>query len=156
MPLEVGDKAPEFSLPASTGETISLASLAGRKVVLYFYPRDNTPGCIKEACGFRDSIGEFSEAGVVVLGVSADSLKSHERFIERHGLNFPLLSDQDKTVSTAYGAWGNKTVFGRAIIGMRRMSFLIDEEGKIAKVWPKVKARGHAQEVLEALGGGSS
>ena len=121
--------------------------------MLYFYPRDNTPGCIMEACGFRDSIGEFSAAGVTVLGVSADGLGSHGKFTDRYRLNFPLLADQEKTVSTEYGAWGEKTVFGRTITGMRRMSFLIDEEGKIAKVWPKVKARGHAQEVLEALRG---
>ena len=153
MALEVGDKAPEFELPASTGETISLAGLAGKKVVLYFYPRDDTPGCIKEACSFRDADAELNEAGLVVLGVSADTIESHGKFASKYGLNFPLLSDTDKAMSTAYGAWGEKTVYGRTTIGMKRMTFLIDEQGRIARVWPRVKPAGHAQEVLEAVRG---
>ncbi len=151
MTLSPGDKAPHFSLPASTGETISLADAAGRKVVLYFYPKDDTPGCVKEACSFRDANDDLRAAGVEVLGVSADSLKSHRRFVEKYRLNFPLLSDDEKAVSTAYGAWGEKTVWGKTTMGMRRMTFLIDEEGTIQKVWPKVRPSGHAEEVLKAV-----
>ena len=151
MTLNPGDKAPHFSLPASTGETISLAEAAGRKVVLYFYPKDDTPGCVKEACGFRDANAELRTAGVEVFGVSADSLKSHRRFIDKYKLNFPLLSDEEKTVSTAYGAWGEKTAWGKTTVGMKRMTFLIDEEGTIRKIWPKVRPYGHAEEVLKAV-----
>ena len=153
MTLNPGDKAPHFSLPASTGETISLTDAAGRKVVLYFYPKDDTPGCVKEACSFRDANAELRAAGVEVLGVSADSLKSHRRFVEKYKLNFPLLSDEEMTVSTAYGAWGEKTAWGKTTVGMRRMTFLIDEEGMIRKVWPKVRPDGHAEEVLKAVKG---
>ena len=151
MTLSSGDKAPQFSLPASTGETISLLGTAGRKVVLYFYPKDDTPGCVKEACSFRDANADLRAAGVEVLGVSADSLKSHRRFVEKYRLNFPLLSDEEKTVSTAYGAWGEKTAWGKTTVGMKRMTFLIDEEGVIRKVWPKVRPEGHAEEVLKAV-----
>ena len=153
MTLSPGDKAPHFSLPASTGETISLSDAAGRKVVLYFYPKDDTPGCVKEACSFRDANAELRAAGVEVLGVSADSLKSHGRFVDKYKLNFPLLSDEAKTVSTAYGAWGEKTAWGKTTVGMRRMTFLIDEEGMIRKVWPKVRPDGHGEEVLKAVKG---
>ncbi len=153
MILSPGDKAPHFSLPASTGETISLSEAAGRRVVLYFYPKDDTPGCVKEACSFRDANDELRAAGVEVLGVSADSLKSHQRFVDKYELNFPLLSDEEKTVSTAYGAWGEKTAWGKTTVGMRRMTFLIDEEGVIRKVWPKVRPEGHAEEVLKAVKG---
>ena len=150
MALSVGDKAPEFSLAASTGETVSLKALAGKKVALYFYPKDNTPGCTVEACGFRDANEELRAAGVEVLGVSADSLNSHKKFADKFSLSFPLLSDEEKSVASAYGAWGEKVVRGRRVIGMKRMTFLIDEEGKIQKVWPAVKTEGHAQQVLEA------
>ena len=150
MALNVGDEAPEFSLPSSTGETISLSDLAGRKVVLYFYPKDDTPGCTKEACGFRDSNDDLQTAGIQVLGLSTDSIKSHNKFIDKYNLNFPLLSDTDKTVADAYGAWGEKKFMGKTVIGMKRMTFLIDEKGKIKKIWPAVKPEGHAQEVLDA------
>ena len=153
MTLNPGDKAPHFSLPASTGETISLARVAGRKVALYFYPKDDTPGCVKEACSFRDANADLRAAGVEVFGVSADSLKSHQRFVEKYKLNFPLLSDEEKTVSTAYGAWGEKTAWGKTTVGMKRMTFLIDEDGVIQKVWPKVRPDGHAEEVLKAVKG---
>lgn len=153
MTLEPGDKAPHFSLPASTGETISLADAVGRKVVLYFYPKDDTPGCVKEACSFRDANAELRAAGVEVLGVSADGMESHRRFVEKYKLNFPLLSDEEKMVSTAYGAWGEKTAWGKTTVGMRRMTFLIDGEGMIRKVWPKVRPEGHAEEVLKAAKG---
>ena len=154
MELKEGDKAPDFSLPASTGETISLTDLAGKKVVVYFYPKDNTPGCTTEACDFRDVRGELETAGAVVLGVSADSLKSHANFVDRNGLNFPLLSDADKTMAESYGAWGEKKNYGRTYMGMKRMTFLIDEQGAIEKIWPQVKVKGHAEAVLAQVKGG--
>ena len=116
-------------------------------------PKTITPGCVKEACSFRDANAELRAAGVEVLGVSADSLKSHRRFVDKYKLNFPLLSDEGKTVSTAYGAWGEKTAWGKTTVGMRRMTFLIDEEGMIRKVWPKVRPDGHGEEVLKAVKG---
>ena len=148
--LNVGDQAPDFSLPASTDETMSLRELRGKKVALYFYPEDDTPGCTKEACGFRDTSDDLKAAGIQVLGVSADGLDSHRRFSDKFGLTFPLLSDEDKTTANAYGAWGEKQVRGRTVIGMRRMTLLIDEEGKVQKIWHTVKPEGHAEEVLEA------
>jgi peroxiredoxin Q/BCP len=151
MSLKVGEKAPRFTLPASTGQTISLEALTGKKVVLYFYPRDDTPGCTKEACGFRDSHAAFAVAGAEVLGISADSVQAHTKFTAKYGLSFPLLSDTTKSVATAYGAWGEKKVRGRTVIGMRRMTFLIDEEGTIQQIWSTVKPEGHAAEVLAAL-----
>ena len=141
-------------MPASTGGDIALKDLAGKKVVLYFYPKDNTPGCTKEACGFRDADQELQGLGVVVLGVSADSLKSHENFVAKYDLNFPLLADTEKTVADAYGAWGEKKQYGRTYMGMNRMTFLIGEDGNIEKIWPKVKADGHAQEILDTLKAG--
>jgi peroxiredoxin Q/BCP len=151
MALSVGDKAPDFSLPASTGGNVSLKDFAGKKVVLYFYPKDDTPGCTTEACGFRDVNQDLVDAGAVVLGVSADDLESHGKFRDKYGLNFPLLSDKEKEVANAYDAWGERQVQGRTVIGMKRMTFLIDQEGKIKKVWPAVRPDGHAQEVLDAL-----
>jgi peroxiredoxin Q/BCP len=151
MPLNVGEKAPLFTLPASTGQDISLQNLAGKTVVLYFYPRDNTPGCTTEACGFRDTYGVLKSSGVEVLGVSADSLGAHTKFAEKYRLPFPLLSDVDKAVATAYGAWGEKRVRGRTVVGMNRMTFLIDPMGTIERIWPTVKAAGHAEEVLTAV-----
>ena len=136
MPLKVGEKAPGFALPASTGQTISLQELARQKVVLYFYPRDDMPGCTKEACGFRDVHAALQAAGVEVLGGSADSVRTHTTFTAKYGLSFPLLSDADKIVATAYGAWGEKQVRGRMVIGMKRMTFLIDEGGAIHHLGP--------------------
>ena len=153
--LKVGDKAPEFSLPASTGgEPISLKDQAGKKVVLYFYPKDDTPGCTKEACGFRDANADLTKAGAVVLGINVDKMRSHSKFARKLNLNFPLLSDEDKKVSTAYGAWGEKSMYGRAYMGIYRMTFLIDEQGKIQEIWPNVKPEGHAQEILTLLRAG--
>jgi peroxiredoxin Q/BCP len=149
MPLTVGEKAPPFVLPASTGQHISLQALAGKTVVLYFYPRDDTPGCTTEACGFRDSYDTLKAAGVEVLGVSADSPGAHTKFTEKYHLPFPLLSDADKTVAIAYGAWGEKLVRGRPAVGMKRMTFLIDAVGTIQRIWSTVKPAGHAAEVLE-------
>ena len=167
MTLEVGDRAPEFSLPASTGETISLSGLRGRKVVLYFYPKDDTPGCTKEACGFRDVMNDITNAGAVVLGVSADGLESHMKFIDRFELNFPLLSDEQAVVANSYGGWGGEDIIGRVVMGIRRllsdlgivrlpkrMTFLIDKDGRIERVWHTVRPEGHAEELLEVVKGG--
>ena len=153
MSLNIGDKAPEFVLPASTGEDISLKDQAGKKVVLYFYPKDDTPGCTKEACGFRDASDELQALGAVVLGVSADSVKSHEKFVGKYELNFPLLADTEKVVANSYGAWGEKKRYGRTYMGMNRITYLIDESGNIERIWPAVKADGHAAEVVEAIKG---
>ena len=153
MSLNIGDKAPEFVLPASTGEDISLKDQAGKKVVLYFYPKDDTPGCTKEACGFRDASDELQALGAVVLGVSADSVKSHEKFVGKYELNFPLLADAEKVVANSYGAWGEKKRYGRTYMGMNRMTYLIDESGNIERIWPAVKADGHAAEVIAAIKG---
>ena len=151
MALNVGDPAPAFSLPASTGEDIALKDLAGKKVVLYFYPKDDTPGCTKEACGFRDANQELQSLGTVVLGVSGDNLKFHQKFVVKYDLNFPLLSDTEKLVAGEYGAWGEKKQYGRTYMGMNRMTFLIGENGSIAKIWPNVRADGHAQEILDTI-----
>ena len=154
MGLHVGDKAPEFSLPSSEGGDVSLAGLKGKKVVLYFYPADDTPGCTKEACGFRDAHGDITDAGAVVLGVSADDLDSHGRFISKFDLNFPLLADEDKTVANAYGSWGEKDVRGKTVIGMIRKTFLIDETGNLQRIWHQVTPEGHADEVLDTIRAG--
>ena len=151
MDLNVGDKAPEFSLPASTGSTVSLKDLEGKKFVLYFYPKDNTVGCTKEACSFRDSNWAMKQAGIAVLGVSADDITSHEAFRDKYSLNFPLLADTDMATIHKYGVWGEKIVRGEKAMGIRRMTFLIDEHGKIQKVWPAVVPDNHADEVLAAV-----
>jgi peroxiredoxin Q/BCP len=156
MGLQVGDRAPEFSLPSSTGEKISLTGLRGKKVVLYFYPKDDTPGCTIEACGFRDVEAEMTEAGAVVLGVSADDLGSHDKFISKFDLNFPLLADEDKVVANAYGSWGEKQSRGTTGIGMIRKTFLIDEAGKLQKIWQEVTPEGHAEELLEVIKAGQA
>lgn len=148
--LTEGQNAPEFALPATGGRTISLSDFKGSKnVVLYFYPKDETPGCTKEACSFRDVQSDFDAVGAVILGVSADSVASHEKFAARHHLLFPLLSDADKTVSDAYGVWKEKSMYGKTFMGMVRTTFVIDREGIIRKVWPKVRVDGHIDEVLD-------
>jgi peroxiredoxin Q/BCP len=146
-----GQKAPEFSLPDETGNITSLSDFKGKKVIVYFYPKDNTPGCTKEACSFRDAFDEFLEAGAAVLGVSADDAASHTNFRKRYGLPFHLLSDKDHTVAEAYGAWGEKNLYGRKSMGIIRSTFVVDENVMIQKVFPKVKPEGHAEEVLQAL-----
>ena len=151
MVLKVGEKAPDFVLAASTGEDIAPKDLAGKVVVLYFYPKDDTPGCTKGACGFRDAADDLQALGAVVLGVSADNLSSHEKFVSKYELNFPLLADTEKTVANAYGAWGGKKRYGRTYMGMNRITFLIDQAGNIKHIWPTVKADVHAGEVLAAL-----
>jgi peroxiredoxin Q/BCP len=148
--LNVGDKAPDFSLPTSTGETISLKDLKGSRVVLYFYPKDDTPGCTREACSFRDRNGELISSGIKVLGVSADSVKSHRDFSGKFNLPFPLLSDGDRKAIEEYGVWGQRQVRGRTVMGIRRMTYLIDQEGTIRQIWTNVTPDNHAQEILEA------
>jgi peroxiredoxin Q/BCP len=148
--LVTGQKAPQFSLPASTGNKVALKDFKGKSVVvLYFYPRDNTPGCTKEACSFRDLQAEFEEAGAVILGVSTDSLESHDKFAAKYELRFPLLADKDAEVATKYGVWQEKNMYGKKSVGIVRTTFVIDKDGKIAKIWPKVKVEEHADEVLE-------
>ena len=149
--LKVGDRAPEFALPADDGRSYSLATLRGRKVVLYFYPRDATPGCTTEACDFRDRQSAFEAAGTTVLGVSGDDLKSHARFRSKHALSFPLLSDPDHAVARAYGAHGEKTLYGRKSVGIIRSTFVIGPDGVIEAMWQPAKVPGHAQAVLAAL-----
>ena len=154
MALEVGDKAPDFTLAASDGSQLSLKDMAGKKVVIYFYPRDNTPGCTMEACSLRDYNADLKGAGVEVLGVSKDSLKSHENFINKYNLNFRLLSDEDHKMSEAYGAWGEKIMYGKPVIGMKRITYLIDEQGRVAKYWGKVNTKTHGKDVLDAIKAG--
>jgi len=146
--LQPGDKAPAISLPDQDGRTRDLKALAGQWVLVYFYPRDDTPGCTVEACGLRDSASEYARAGITVLGISADSVKSHRRFADKHSLPFTLLADVDRTVIRAYGAWGPKKFMGREFDGILRISYLIDPVGKLARVYPKVKPAEHAAQVL--------
>jgi peroxiredoxin Q/BCP len=149
--LSPGVKAPDFALPADDGTTVTLAGLKGRKVVLYFYPKDDTSGCTKEACGFRDSWKDVQRAGAVVLGVSPDGIASHQKFKQKYSLPFTLLADADHRVAAAYGAWGEKSMYGRKYMGILRTTFVIDGDGRISRVFEKVKAEGHAAEVLAAL-----
>ena len=149
--LMKGDKAPGFSLPDDNGNMVSLSDFTGKNVIVYFYPKDNTPGCTKEACSFRDAFDEFLEAGAVVLGISPDDAASHVDFRKRHNLPFHLLSDTDHKVAEAYGAWGEKNTYGVKSVGILRSTFVVDGEGVIKKVFAKVKPEGHAEEVLAAL-----
>ncbi|KMO18034.1 peroxiredoxin [Methylobacterium platani] len=150
MALNPGDPAPDFSLPATGGETLSLAGLEGRKAVLYFYPKDDTSGCTLEAQAFNGLAQAFAEADTAVIGVSPDPMKSHDKFREKYGLAFPLASDETKAMLEAYGVWVEKSMYGRKYMGVERTTVLIDRDGTIAKVWPKVKVPGHAEAVLEA------
>lgn len=145
----VGSAAPAFTAPANGGQTVSLAGFKGKIVVLYFYPKDNTSGCTKEACSFRDSHHALRRAGVVVLGVSPDSAKSHDGFAEKYDLPFTLIADEDKAICQAYGVWQEKSMYGRKYMGVARTTFVIDRKGNIAHVFEKVKTGGHDQEVLE-------
>ncbi len=149
--LTEGDLAPAFSASTSGGETISLADFKGKNIILYFYPRDNTPGCTKEACAFRDEFAQFKQKGAIVLGVSTDSVKSHDKFVEKFNLPFPLLADEDKSIAKAYGVWGEKKFMGVKYQGVHRVTFLIGPDGRIKKIWPKVKPAEHAKEILEFL-----
>ncbi len=149
--LKIGDPAPAFSLASDDGHIVSSGSLKGQRYVLYFYPKDDTPGCTVEACEFRDSYDVFRERGAEILGVSPDDVASHGKFKSKYELPFTLLSDPDHHVATRYGAWAEKTNYGKTYMGIVRSSYLIDPDGKIARAWPKVKADGHAAAVLEAL-----
>lgn len=151
--LEAGDKAPAFTLKDQDGKTHSLKDYAGQTVVLYFYPKDDTPGCTKEACSFRDRLEEIETAGAVVLGVSADDAASHQKFRAKYDLTFPLLVDEGAKVSTTYGAWGEKVLYGKTVIGMTRSTFIIGPDGRLTKVWKRARAEGHADHVLKALTG---
>jgi thioredoxin-dependent peroxiredoxin len=148
--LIVGDKAPNFSLPSDKG-TITLKSLAGKQVVLYFYPKDNTPGCTKQACGFRDEVTGIEKANTVVLGVSTDDLASHQKFSKKYSLPFTLLSDENADVSKAYGVYKEKSMYGKTYLGIERSTFVIDESGRLKAIFRKVKVDGHIQEVMAAL-----
>ncbi len=152
LTLKVGDAAPDFSAPASGDRTIALKDLQGRNVVLYFYPKDDTPGCTKEACSFRDAHTNLKEKGAIVLGVSPDPVKSHDKFTAKFELPFPLLADTDHSIAEAYGVWGEKQFMGRKYLGVHRVTFLIGGDGRIRAVWPEVKPETHAAEVLAALG----
>ncbi len=148
--LDTGARAPAFTLPDASGEKVALKDYAGRKVVVYFYPADDTPGCTKEACQFNDNLRAFSRADVAVLGISPDGAERHTKFAAKYGLKFPLLSDPAHTVMEKYGAYGEKTLYGKKTVGVIRSTFLIDEKGKVARAWYSVRADGHAAKVLEA------
>ena len=151
MALKVGDKAPEFRLTADNNETISLKQFQGKKVILYFYPKDNTPGCTKEACDFRDSFPQFMQQQAVILGISKDSPATHQKFKEKHELPFTLLTDKDAAVCEAYGVINPKSMFGKTFLGIQRSTFLIDEKGLIQGIWRKVKVPQHAEAVFNHL-----
>ena len=148
----VGEPAPEFTLPSTDGGDVSLADFRGKQaVVLYFYPKDDTPGCTREACSFRDLRSMFQEHGAEILGVSADSVRSHKKFSQKFGLNFPLLADADHAVADRYGVWQQKKFMGREFMGIARTTFVIDRDGNVKAVFPNVKVEGHADQVLKAL-----
>ncbi len=149
--VEVGKKAPDFTLPADNGSKVKLSALKGKPVVVYFYPRDDTPGCTREACAFRDLRQEMTKLGAEILGISTDDLASHKRFRDKHSLNFPLLADVDHRVAERYGAWREKTRFGKTSMGVQRSTFLIGPDGVVRKVWKSVSVDGHDQQVLNAL-----
>jgi peroxiredoxin Q/BCP len=151
LKLKEGDKAPAFTVATNGTGTVSLKDYAGKNVILYFYPKDDTPGCTKEACAFRDGFEDFKKKGAVILGVSPDSVKKHDKFVEKFKLPFMLLADEDKQIANAYGVWGEKSFMGRKYMGVFRVTFLIGPDGKIKKIWPQVKPEEHAAEVLAAL-----
>lgn len=149
--LNEGELAPDFTLPSDGGTSVALSSLRGRKVILYFYPKDDTSGCTTQACDLRDALPRIEEAGAMVLGVSPDPVRSHEKFKAKYDLNFPLLADEDHSVAEAYGVWVEKSMYGRTYMGIERSTFVIDETGHLTKVWRKVTPKGHADRVLEAI-----
>lgn len=149
--IEEGKKAPAFTLTADDGTKVKLADLVGSPVVLYFYPKDDTPGCTKEACAFRDQKSELTKRGAKVFGVSPDGVESHVKFRDKFQLNFPLLADVDHKVAEKYGAWREKNMYGKVSMGIQRSTFLIDAQGKVAKVWKRVQVEGHDAKVIEAL-----
>jgi peroxiredoxin Q/BCP len=149
--LIVGQPAPDFTLIADNGEAITLSQLKGKKIVLYFYPKDDTPGCTQQACDFRDNQSEFAKKGTIILGISRDNNASHQKFKNKYSLNFPLLTDEEGKVCEAYGVWQQKSMYGKTYFGIERSTFLIDENLNIQKIWRKVKVDDHFQEVLKAL-----
>lgn len=149
--LEPGTKAPAFSLKDDQGKSVKLGDFKGKPVVLYFYPKDDTPGCTKEACAFRDASSQLKKLGAAILGVSPDSVESHAKFRDKFQLNFPLLADDQHSVAEAYGAWREKNMYGKKSMGIQRSTYLIDGNGKIAQVWKRVQVDGHETQVLEAL-----
>ena len=151
MTLKVGDKAPEFTLPTDGNGEISLSKLQGKKVVLFFYPKDNTPGCTTESCDFRDKYSELKKKNAEVIGLSKCTVRKHDNFKAKHGLNFPIASDAESDVCEQYGVYVEKSMFGKKYMGIQRATFLIDEKGIIEKIWPKVKITGHIDEVLESV-----
>lgn len=148
-----GELAPDFTLSDGSGASVTLSSLRGKKVILYFYPKDDTPGCTQESCDFRDRHPDLQAAGAVVLGISPDSVKSHSKFAAKFNLPFPLLADEGSGVATAYGVWKEKSMYGKTYMGVERTTFLIDESGFVQRVWNKVKVTGHSEEVLKAVKG---
>jgi peroxiredoxin Q/BCP len=151
MPLHPGSPAPDFSLDSTDGKKISLADLRGKRVVLYFYPKDDTPGCTREACNFRDSYADFHKKNTVILGISPDPLPRHEKLKSKYELPFPLLADPDHAIAEKYGVWKEKMNYGKKYMGIERTTFLIDEDGNIARIFPRVKVDGHADALLQAL-----
>lgn len=149
--LQIGDTAPDFKLPASGGKNISLSDYKGSKLILYFYPKDDTPGCTKEACIFRDNLSDLNKLNASVLGASKDSIAKHEKFVDKYDLTFPLLSDEKETLCKDYGVWVEKNMYGRKYMGIERSTFLIDENGKIAHIWRKVKVKDHMDGILQIL-----
>ena len=149
--LEEGKKAPLFTLPDSKGKKVALKDFAGKKVVLYFYPKDMTSGCTREACDFKDSYPDFKKLKVTVLGISADSVDRHKKFSDKYELPFTLLSNEDKKVLEKYGVWKEKSMYGKKYMGIERTTFIIDEKGKIQKIFPKVKVKGHIEEIIKTL-----
>jgi peroxiredoxin Q/BCP len=151
--LKEGDKAPDFSLQDDSGKEVSLKDLKGKKVVLYFYPKDDTPGCTKEACSFRDDYSKYKKANTVIYGVSKDSVDSHQEFKKKYSLPFPLLVDTDAKLAQQYGAWGEKNMYGKVSMGLIRSTFVIDENGKLEKIYQNVKVDGHSEALIEHLSG---
>ncbi len=151
MALKIGDKAPDFNLKNTNGEEVSLTELKGKRVILYFYPKDDTPGCTVEACNFRDDYNLYQEKDAVILGVSRDGEESHIKFTEKFDLPFTLLSDEDHSVAEKYGAWGEKSMYGRKYMGILRNTYVIDDEGKIEMIFEKVKPKDHSKEILELI-----
>ena len=151
MSISEGQAAPDFTLPASGGRTVSLATLKGKPFVLYFYPKADTPGCTRQACAFEEALPQLDKIGVTVVGVSKDKMKPIENFAAKYNLTFPLASDPETKVIEAYGAWAEKSMYGKKYMGIERLTVLIDKAGKIVKIWPKVKVEGHAAEVLQAV-----
>lgn len=151
--LKIGDQAPDFTLPTDGNGEVTLSKFSGEKVVVYFYPKDNTPGCTKESCAFRDHKQGFDQLGVQIIGISKDSVKKHDNFKAKHELNFPLASDENSDVCERYGVWVEKSMYGKKYMGIERATFLIDENGQIAEIWRKVKVPGHVEAVRDAIEG---